>query len=1047
MRSAPIRVSQLTLYNPARMNDAEIVAAYVARGTVFDRIIKEIAAEQPKSRAQHHMIVGPRGMGKSMLLARLATELRASPELATRFVPLAFPEEQYAVDRLSKFWLNCLDALADAAERGQQLCASERIDAAVRALNVEAGGLGGKDETPARAALDAFLYASEDMGKRPVLLVDNLQLVFERISDIEQHALREILMRPGSPILIGASPSPPLASQDYGAAFYDHFKVHYLSPLSVDEMRSLLVALAQRTGRNDVRDRVDSHPERLKTMRELTGGNPRAAAMLFFLYAEDFSPSVFVDLENLLDRVTPFYKARIEELPEQQQVVVSALADYWAPITGRNLAEATGLPPGTVSSLLDRLEKSGFVERLEIVGHASTGFQIAERLFNIWFLMRSASRRRRREAEFLVRFIESFYEPKERSQLAERLRNERDLSIDRFLFAQALGHTLDPNDQAELARHAELDLLRQTDADARKELVQQFDFSRLEPATLEFHELRARIGASVPVGSTVSPETFADEVLGDRRYFVNQVLRLPGMTPSILSEERLATIRGQITRATENDVEKYGATAVDWFRQRLASGQLRSVDDVKDWNRAFLKACEHNVFGIMLDTISPRIGQQLSDEVRSRLRDYLAPKSNDGRAWFYWGDILENKLGWFTEAESSYRIAIRIDPHDSYFWGKLGNLLCLRLDRFEEAEAAYKTALEAAPNNASVWTALGRFLSATSARFAEAEEALRKALAIQPQSYFTWIFLGKFLQDRERFEEAEDAYRKAIEINRRFAPGWERLGNLFRDCLGRFTEAEHAYRKVLEIEPDNFVVWTILGNLFREHPDKFDEAEAAFKIALIHNPIFVPGLYFFGVFSLECRMRFSEAAKVFVRVLEIDASAEAARQKLVSLQRDVFTDIEAAKQTFEPLRHVQEHHAEDSFRLHEAVFAAYDANWGLCRDALSKALEVIGARFPAETVDDWVRASAVLLHLNYGVEMLSFLRECGADVRLRPWVERVSALDRGDRRFLQNIAVEARTTAEYYFDQIDKWLNALPASTSRRPIPKPAKKRQNRRKR
>lgn len=134
-------------------------------------------------------------------------------------------------------------------------------------------------------------------------------------------------------------------------------------------------------------------------------------------------------------------------------------------------------------------------------------------------------------------------------------------------------------------------------------------------------------------------------------------------------------------------------------------------------------------------------------------------------------------------------------------------------------------------------------------------------------------------------------------------------------------------------------------------------------------------------------MRFSEAAKVFVRVLEIDASAEAARQKLVSLQRDVFTDIEAAKQTFEPLRHVQEHHAEDSFRLHEAVFAAYDANWGLCRDALSKALEVIGARFPAETVDDWVRASAVLLHLNYGVEMLSFLRECGADVRLRPWVE------------------------------------------------------------
>ena len=60
--------------------------------------------------------------------------------------------------------------------------------------------------------------------------MDNLQLVFERIAAIEQHALRELLMRPGSPILVGASPSPPPESQDYGAAFYDHFKIHYLRP-------------------------------------------------------------------------------------------------------------------------------------------------------------------------------------------------------------------------------------------------------------------------------------------------------------------------------------------------------------------------------------------------------------------------------------------------------------------------------------------------------------------------------------------------------------------------------------------------------------------------------------------------------------------------------------------------------------------------------------------------------------------------------------------------------------------------------------------------
>jgi DNA-binding MarR family transcriptional regulator len=196
-----------------------------------------------------------------------------------------------------------------------------------------------------------------------VLLVDNLQLVFERIAPIEQHALRELLMRPGSPILIGASPSPPPESQDYGAAFYDHFKIHYLRPLSADEMRELMLKLAEITGRSDVRDKVLAHPQRLKTLRDLTGGNPRTVVTLFFLYAEDFSPSVFADLENLLDRVTPLYKARIEELAEQQQVVVSAVADHWAPVTARGISEATGLPMASISGQLDRLEKTGFVEK------------------------------------------------------------------------------------------------------------------------------------------------------------------------------------------------------------------------------------------------------------------------------------------------------------------------------------------------------------------------------------------------------------------------------------------------------------------------------------------------------------------------------------------------------------------------------------------------------------------------------------------------------------------------------------------------------------
>ncbi|HEX6086831.1 MAG TPA: AAA family ATPase, partial [Thermoanaerobaculia bacterium] len=394
--SPRISLHQLSLYNTGRMSPEQIIVAFAARRQQLDRIVADIAAEKPKSRAQHHLIVGQRGMGKTMLLARIAAELRTDPKLAERFIPLVFVEEQYAVDRLSKFWLNCLDSLADARELAGDTAAVDEIDATVARLTT-AGLRAAKDDQPfADEVYDAFAKLAKSIGQRPVLLVDNLQLVFERLDAGQQHSLRELLMRAGSPILIGASPSPPPQAQDYGAAFYDQFKVHYLRPLEEAEMRALLVHLADVAERPDVRQRVVEHPQRLTVLRQLTGGNPRTTLTLFFLYAEDFAPTVFGDLEGLLDRVTPLYKARFEELTPQQQVVASAIANHWDPITAAALTTATGLPSGTISSQLDRLEKTGFVERTELFGETRTGYQLAERFFNIWFLMRSASRRQRR---------------------------------------------------------------------------------------------------------------------------------------------------------------------------------------------------------------------------------------------------------------------------------------------------------------------------------------------------------------------------------------------------------------------------------------------------------------------------------------------------------------------------------------------------------------------------------------------------------------------------------------------------------------------------
>ena len=136
------------------------------------------------------------------------------------------------------------------------------------------------------------------------------------------------------------------------------------------------------------------------------------------------------------------------------------------------------------------------------------------------------------------------------------------------------------------------------------------------------------------------------------------------------------------------------------------------------------------------------------------------------------------------------------------------------------------------------------------------------------------------------------------------------------------------------------------------------------------------------------------------------------------------------------LRALPNHEVPDTTHLHEALFAAYDSNWGLACEALGKALTLRADGFSPWTRMDWLRASAVLLHLNYGAELLAFLDQRGDTARLRPWVEALRAHHLGDRRALQNIAAEIRAAAEVIYDGIQSRLSKLPEKTRRRPLAK-----------
>jgi hypothetical protein len=384
-------------YNPGLQGPEDLVQRFVARTQLLGRVVDDLRGSQP----QHQLFIGQRGMGKTTLLRRVAIEVARHPALAARWIALTFPEEQYNVARLSDLWLNCLDALADALEQEGDVAQVEALDDFVQKLPAD-------EAIRAPLALERLLLWTR-AHRGMVLCIDNLQQLLGRLDKDERWALRKVLGEEQRLVVFAASPAPPTETTEYGEPFYDFFQAHALRGLTLDETREVLRNLATQAGKPDLAATFAEKSGRLRALHVLTGGNPRTVVQLFQVVSTSPGAEIRGQLEGLLDQCTPLYKARFEELAEQAQLVMDALAHHWDPATAAMVAERTRMDVNAVSTQLHRLHNEGLVDKVDLPGEARQGFQVSERFFNLWYLMR-ASRRHRGRVLSLARCLETLYD-------------------------------------------------------------------------------------------------------------------------------------------------------------------------------------------------------------------------------------------------------------------------------------------------------------------------------------------------------------------------------------------------------------------------------------------------------------------------------------------------------------------------------------------------------------------------------------------------------------------------------------------------------------
>ena len=393
-------------FNPGFLTDDELVASYCVRTTEF-KLLVEVLRECTGHSNAHQTVIGPRGSGKTSLLLRVAAEARRDAALAARFFPIVFAEESYEVGTAGEFWLECLTNLAAQAPHGDDAPELDRTVEELRTIR--------DDQILSDRCLGALLDFADREGKRLVLLVENLNMLFGDMTDRDAGwRLRKVLQTEPRIIVFASATSRFDEIDKPDHALYELFRVRTLRPLDRNQCAVLWESVSDR----------HPAPEAIRSLEILTGGSPRLIAIVAGFGAELSFRDLMADLFDLVDDHTEYFKSHLESLPAQERRVYLALATLWKPATTRAIADQARLETSTCSAQLARLGERGVVQ---VAGGSARRKQyyLTERLYNIYYLLR----RRRgpdRFVEALIHFMEACYSSSELKEIKARIARDTD---------------------------------------------------------------------------------------------------------------------------------------------------------------------------------------------------------------------------------------------------------------------------------------------------------------------------------------------------------------------------------------------------------------------------------------------------------------------------------------------------------------------------------------------------------------------------------------------------------------------------------------------
>ncbi len=393
-------------YTPDEIDEEEFLNHFVVRTTEFGELYSKIKKADYSKAQQHFIIIGQRGQGKTTLLRRLMIAVERDKALSKFLIAVKFPEEQYQIRSLCRLW----EEVADYLQSLYPEMFSDILDQMETHFE--------DDDYDLRC----FYYLEKHIKtkqKKLLLLIDNIDELLGKLKEKEQRQLREILISSPTFRIIGGSTKMIEQQYDYGKPFFEYFQVVRLQGLDKEDCIRFVRTIGNEKQQKKIDTVISDTPQRLETLRRLTGGVPRTMVMLFDIFLDE-DGDAFEDLLKVLDEATPLYKHRMDDLPTTLQDITHVIAMNWDGLGTKEIAAKTRLQSKEVSAQLKQLEnKYGIVESISV--GKNKVYKLEERFFNIWYLMRFGRKKDRQKVEWLVRFLNSWCSPEELEQRAQSL--------------------------------------------------------------------------------------------------------------------------------------------------------------------------------------------------------------------------------------------------------------------------------------------------------------------------------------------------------------------------------------------------------------------------------------------------------------------------------------------------------------------------------------------------------------------------------------------------------------------------------------------------